>query len=386
MALNIAAVGPQPSGMPVFSGSYRVEDCRFLLKPLHPDPTPIAEKERQIQSGLRHYSEMLSPESPPSACYLALFRDLTETYATRIGRDILSLATHIAASREGPLTVVSLARAGTPIGALLTRALRARHDGDTRHYSISIIRDRGIDANAFRHILRVDQRPPAGLVFVDGWTAKGVITRELKSAVQQWNATSSEQLDPRLYVLSDIGGSADVAASFEDYAIPSGILNATVSGLVSRSILNAQIGPADFHGCVFYEDYAHLDQSNWFLDRVSATFDGVRAQAIATAGRGQRRVQTERWLESCLRSHGLTDINLVKPGVAEATRVLLRRVPECLIVQDPRAADLRHLLALARERAVGVETDPDLPFQAAALIRSLRRATPSTRTLRSNEP
>lgn len=386
MAVSAPAVGPARAGAPPFSGSYRLEDCRFLLKPLRLAPTPIVEKERQIQSGVRHYSEMLSPEGPPSARYLTLFRDLTETYAARIGQDILSLAAHIATTRQGPLTVVSLARAGTPIGALLTRALRERHDGAARHYSVSIIRDRGIDANALRHILRADRRPPAGLVFVDGWTAKGVITRELRAAVQQWNAANCEQLDPRLYVLCDIGGTADVAASFEDYAIPCGVLNATVSGLVSRSILNAQIGPADFHGCVLYADYADLDQSNWFLERISATFQGLQARAIAAAGREQRAAATAHWLGCCLRQHGITDINLVKPGVAESTRVLLRRVPECLIVREPGATDLRHLLALAEERAVPVETDPHLPFLAAALIRSFRGAAAPTQTLWSNEP
>jgi len=386
MAVNALAVGVEQHAVPVFSGSYKVEDCQFLLKPLDLDPIPIAEKERQIQSGQRHYSEMLSPEGPPSPQYLRLFRDLTETYATRIGQDILSLAAHIADTREGPLTIVSLARAGTPIGALLTRALRARHDASARHYSVSIIRDRGIDENALRHILRVDGRPAAGLVFVDGWTAKGVITRELKAAVKQWNVENPEQLDGRLYVLCDIGGTADVTASFEDYAIPSGILNATVSGLVSRSILNAEVGPEDFHGCVLYQDYAALDQSNWFLDRVSTTFVGIRAGAIATAGRKQRSIQTAQWLKSCLRRHELTDINLIKPGVAEATRVLLRRIPECLIVRDARAADLRHLLALAHERGVSLEIDADLPFQAAALIRSLRGRATSTPTVICNEP
>jgi hypothetical protein len=50
--------------------------------------------------------------------------------------------------------VVSLARAGTPMGALLARALRWLGRTDVRHYSISIIRDRGIDENALAFILR----------------------------------------------------------------------------------------------------------------------------------------------------------------------------------------------------------------------------------------
>ena len=46
-----------------FSGSYRSGDVSFLLKPLDLlDFVDIPEKEKLIQSGQRHYSEMLSPE------------------------------------------------------------------------------------------------------------------------------------------------------------------------------------------------------------------------------------------------------------------------------------------------------------------------------------
>ena len=58
-----------------FSGSYRQEDVEFLLTPMALEPIlDLAEKERLIQSGQRHYSEMLSPESLPSPAYLALFQ------------------------------------------------------------------------------------------------------------------------------------------------------------------------------------------------------------------------------------------------------------------------------------------------------------------------
>jgi hypothetical protein len=367
-----------------FSGSYRLEDCQFLLTPLAMEAVSVTDKERLIQSGARHYSEMLTPEELPSPQYLALFEELALAYAERIGRDIVSLAAHIARTRAAPFTVVSLARAGTPVGVLLTRGLRAH--GDVRHYSISIIRDRGIDENALRHILRTERRPPHGIVFVDGWTAKGVIGAELRGAIGNWNARHPEQLDPRLYVLSDIGGTADVAASFEDYAIPSGILNATVSGLVSRSILDRRLGAQDFHGCVFYESFAHADRSNWFVELVAATFGNVQARPLSCEGRTARASATTAWLLACMREHAIADINLIKPGVAEATRVFLRRVPACLIVRDPGARDVRHLLALAQARGVPVEIDAALPFLSAALIRSLRGASSPDHNIRSQEP
>jgi hypothetical protein len=286
--------------------------------------------------------------------------------------------------------VVSLARAGTPIGALLTRALTEQLGVAARHYSISIIRDRGIDSNALRYLLRVAKRRAAGLLFVDGWTAKGVITQELKAAVARWNCAEPEQLDDRLYVLSDIGGCADVAASYDDYAIPSGILNATVSGLVSRSVLNDQIGPDDFHGCVFFDQFAAADHSTWFLDQVSATFSSAEVLEIRTDARETRGRQTWDWLHACMVRNGITDLNLIKPGVAEATRVLLRRVPEQLLVRSPGDADVRHLLELAESQAVPIAVEADMPFRAAALIYShhgaCADADASPAAVRSNEP
>ena len=44
-----------------FHGSYLPEDVTFLLKHISMPLLSIAEKERRIQSGLCHYSEMLSP-------------------------------------------------------------------------------------------------------------------------------------------------------------------------------------------------------------------------------------------------------------------------------------------------------------------------------------
>ncbi len=62
--------------------------------------------------------------------------------------------------------------------------------------------------------------------------------------------------------------------------------------------------------------------------------------------------------------------NYIKPGIGEATRVLLRRVPWRVIVRDRTAPDVQHLLELAREKSVSVEELQHLPWQALSVIRT----------------
>ena len=166
-----------------FSGSYAPSDVTFLLTPLDLPTVPIAEKERQMRSGQRHYSELLSTEAAPSAAYLAAYHSALASNGARLAGDIAALAAALAKRACGPrgLALASFARAGTPIGVLLARAL-ARLGAAPAHYSISIIRDRGIDPAALDHIAA--RHDPADIVFVDGWTGKGAIAKELRGAAQ----------------------------------------------------------------------------------------------------------------------------------------------------------------------------------------------------------
>lgn len=360
-----------PSPLKPITGSYSASDCQFMLTPLEARFTDVVEKERMIQSGQRHYSEMISRERAPSEQYFTLFENLTAHYKARLATEILALARHIVATRVAPITIVSLARAGTPFGALLQRALTKVLAVDSMHYSISIIRDRGIDRAALRYILRDAGRPAPGVLFADAWTAKGVITRELKAAVKAWNLQEPEQLSDELYVISDIGGTADVAATYEDYAIPSGVLNATVSGLVSRSILNEEIGEREFHGCVVYDDLSAHDRTNWFLDEVSAEFAGAAGYyLLPPISKEERANRSRSWIERWMARYGIEDVNHIKPGIAEATRVMLRRVPERLLLRDPTSPDVGHLRVLAAEKGIPLDIEPAMPFNAAAFIKA----------------
>jgi len=357
------------AGVTPFSGSYDSADVTFLLKPVAMAATEVADKEAAIQSGRRHYSEMIAPESVPGAAYLALYHAALARNGARLAQDVANLAAHLAARRPGrDVVIVSLARAGTPIGVLLARTLRA-WGHRASHYSISIIRDRGVDQVALASI--ATRHDPADAVFVDGWTGKGAIAGELRAAL----ADHPHGFAPQLAVIADPAGQADIAATDDDYLIASGLLNGIVSGLVSRSILNADVvGPDDFHACVTYPQYAGADLSRAFVDAIAPLAAAAVPQPITghDARRPALRKDCEAMMEALLARAGTRDRNRIKPGIAEATRALLRRIPERLAVRDSADPDVAHLLHLAAEHGIAVEPLGQWSrYRAVATIRSL---------------
>jgi hypothetical protein len=354
-----------------FSGSYDAADVTFLLKPVTIAPTPVVAKEAAIQLGRRHYSEMIAPEDVPDPAYLALYHAALARNGDRLAQDVANLAAHLAERRPGrELVIVSLARAGTPIGVLLARTLR-RWGHAAHHYSISIIRDRGIDRVALAHIAA--RHDPRDAVFVDGWTGKGAIASELRAALSD----RPFGFAPELAVIADPAGQADLAATDEDYLIASGLLNGIVSGLISRSILNAEVvGPGDFHACVTYPQHAAADLSRDFIDTVAPRAAAARPQTI-DGHATRRRVLAEgceTMVEALLARSGTRDRNRIKPGIAESTRALLRRLPDTLLVRERTDPDVAHLLHLAAERGVPVEPLGGASrYRAVAIIRSLGR-------------
>ena len=358
---------------PAFHGSYAPEDVTILLTRVSLAPTPTAEKERRIQSGERHYSEMIGEEHVPSPTYLRAFHESVERNGGRLARAILGLAAHVAAERVGRLDVVSLARAGTPIGVLLSRALRTFYGREVVHSSVSIIRDRGLDQRALSKVLSAPGARAENVVFLDGWTGKGVIAEELAAALAD-ASHAWPRLDPRLYVVSDLCGAADVAASTDDWVIPSSLLGATVSGLVSRSILNTAVEAAGgFHGCVYYEALLEADLSRAFVDRIAAEMTafwdaGFRPEPLPAHDRPQAAARMADLTKILMATHRIVSRNHVKPGIGEATRVLLRREPGRLIVRDRRSPEVAHALTLAADKGVDVDEDPMLGLEAVALI------------------
>ena len=70
------------------SGSYQTDDIQFLLRPLNISPTDVAQKEHLIQSGQKHYSEMISTEHAPSANHQAIFEQALAQGGARMAQAV----------------------------------------------------------------------------------------------------------------------------------------------------------------------------------------------------------------------------------------------------------------------------------------------------------
>ncbi|MGM8908581.1 cysteine protease StiP domain-containing protein [Psychrobacter sp. 1U1] len=370
------------------SGSYLASDVTVLLDIVDKETVadvPVSQKEALIQSGQRHYSDMLTLEQAPTAMHEQLYAQALAQGTNRCATDIAHLAHTLhhtfqhTIHDECPLVLVSLVRAGLPVGVLLQRALADANSSyalSSVHYGVSIIRDRGLDSVALQMIL--EAYPNSPIVFVDGWTGKGAIYQELAHSLEAFSDPNHPYFASiyhqgkgtiPLLTLADPAGVAWLAASTDDWLIPSGLLNSTVSGLISRSLYTEP--QSGLHRSVFYDNLVEADHSLKFIEQI----DNVRrvltisAQCLPTFTRP--RYQTAELIDKIAADYDITNRNRIKPTIAEATRAILRRDPERILLataEHPDTVLLRHLCS-ERHIAISVLGAKILPYQAITLIK-----------------
>jgi len=344
-------------------GTYKPQDVTILLKDISGlvEPLGTREREKLIQSG-RHYSEMLPLEYEPSEKYLQTYFDALNRYGKITAAAVANVAEKIFLDKGKKIALVSLARAGTPIGILIKHYLEKKFSCDVKHYTISIIRGVGIDENAVKFILA--RHAPEEIQFVDGWTGKGAIQRELSAAMKNFPNVSAG-----LAVLSDPAGVAEKCGTHEDFLIASSCLNSTVSGLLSRTFLRKDIiGAEDFHGAAFYSDLREKDLTYQFIDAIEKNFDALPEIKNSAVEKNSGLAEVKKIAED----FSIDDVNLIKPGIGEATRVLLRRLPWKILVHSLHdEKNLGHLYQLAKEKGAPLEVYPLKNYKACGLIRRL---------------
>lgn len=343
--------------------SYTKDDVILLLKDITGlvEPQSTEEREKLIQSG-RHYCEMLPIEYVPTQKYMDVYKEALENYSKPTALAVGKLSDKIMEQKGKNVVLVSLARAGIPVGILIKRYIKMKYNVDVKHYSISIIRGRGIDDNAMKFLL--SKYEPQDLLFVDGWIGKGAILNELKRDISAYEGVSSE-----IAVLADPANVTELCGTHEDILIPSSCLNCTVSGLVSRTFLRDDIiGKDDFHGAVYYGELADVDLSYEFINAIESQFEinsEITDNMIEGLGIDEvRKIAYE---------FNIDDINFVKPGIGETTRVLLRRVPWKVLINSNYKDDpsLAHIVRLAEEKNVPVEYYPLIHYKACGIIKKM---------------
>ena len=395
--------------MNLVKSSYKKEDVTILLKDITGMvlPQPTQERERLIQSGV-HYCEMLPIEYKPSAKYMEAYQEALKHYAKPTAKAVAALAGKVAAKYGDKVVLVSLARAGIPIGILLKRFLQTAFHIQAPHYAISIIRGRGIDDNAMHYIL--ERHCAEHLLFVDGWIGKGAILGELKKCLAAYKGVS-----PELAVAADPAYITELCGTHQDILIPSSCLNSTVSGLISRTFLRSDIiGTQDFHGAAYYGELADADLSYAFIHAIEAQFptkeesnskesNGNELNSKESNGNepnGKKRngnelngkesksnklnpdelnVPIDKGIDEVRKiaaQFDIEDINFIKPGIGETTRVLLRRVPWKVLIQQESKSDeaLNHIYRLAEEKGVPVAYYPLQHYKACGIIKKIADA------------
>ena len=373
--VGILKIIQRENNMKEFS-TYKKDDVIFLLKDIS---DMIVEednmtREKKIQSGT-HYSEMIPIEYQISDEYLNLYRTKLKENKEKLAFAIGVMSEKILKRHNQNPILVSLARAGTPIGILAKRYIKQRYNIDLPHYTISIIRDRGIDINAIKYIINKHHNSQ-NIQFIDGWTGKGTIANELKKACIELENTFNTEFDPSLAVLADPCGYSNIYGIRDDFLIPSACLNSTVSGLISRTVLRDDlIGQDDFHGAKYYSELKKVDESNNYIDTIQSCFKGQYKNIDR---------EIENWTEDKITQIGnddvenikdkydIDDINFIKPGVGETTRVLLRRVPYKILVDDINNKKLKHILVLAKEKNVKVEEFKFKAYSCCGIIKQMK--------------
>ena len=346
--------------------SYSKDDVILLLKDITGlvKPQPTEERERLIQSG-KHYSEMLPIEYVPTDKYMQVYNEALQSYSKPTALAVGKLADKIMDFKGKDVVLVSLARAGIPVGVLLKRYIKLKYNADVPHYSISIIRGRGIDENAMKYLL--SKYNPEQLLFVDGWIGKGAILNELKKDIAVYKGVTAD-----VAVLADPANVTQLCGTHEDILIPSSCLNSTVSGLVSRTFLRDDIiGKDDFHGAVYYGELKDADLSYEFINAIEKQFEiNSYIEDNAVEGLGIDEVK------DLAKVFGIDDINLIKPGIGETTRVLLRRVPWKVLINENFKDDptLSHIIRLANEKNVPIEYYPLVHYKACGIIKKIADA------------
>lgn len=337
--------------------SYNEDDVILLLNDVTDKIKPVTQEQRRILVEKGEYvRSIIIKEYEVSKEYTKIVNDNMDLYIENVAKTVGILAEKLYTLKKNDLVLVDIARAGIPIGILLKRYLKMYHNVDIPHYSISLVQ--GLDPKAMEYI--INKHGTKGIQFIDGWTGKGTVAKEIKRCVEKYYP----DVDWGLGVLSDCINVAKYVGTREDIYIPHSPLNAAVTGLVSITVKNEKFdNPSGFHSAIYLKELEEDDQSAEYIERVVKQFT---KQENIEINNELLIDDTEIDKISKLINTNKKELN---PGINEAARAVLRRDLKKLIVQDKNDKELAVLIKLASSKNIPVEEMPLNGYKAVSVAK-----------------
>lgn len=340
----------------IVKSSYDPKDVTMLVKDLTGlvNPVTVAEKDEMVKNGAFERAIMIK-EYPMNQEYEDYITSRFDMYIPSTAVAVASVAEQIYKAKGNDLVLVSIVRAGIPIGILIKRYLEHTYHVEIPHYAISLVK--GLDNNAMKYIL--SKHKAEGIQFIDGWTGKGTVTNELVDSAKNYPG-----VDASLAVLSDVTGLAKYAGIREDFAVPSAPMNACATGLVSITVFNNDVvGPDDFHGAMYLEDLESHDHSRDFVDMVT---EYMFSHNLTIIPETHPAVYLE--CPEVAKDIGV-DMKKLNPGINEAARAILRRDLKELLVRRADDWDVQVIVSLARMKGVAIREYPLKTYKAISVAK-----------------
>lgn len=327
--------------------SYNKEDVTLLLKDLtgEVEPVSLEERDKRVKNG-EYVRSILIKEYEVSKEYRDIVNRYIPEFAKQTAILVKSLSEKLYNAKGKDIVLVDIVRAGIPIGILVKRYFKVKYGVDIPHYGISLVK--GLDKEAMNFI--IEKHGAENIQFIDGWTGKGTVTKEIAESCKEFKG-----VDDSLAVLSDAIGVAKYVGTTEDVYIPNSPLNASITGLVSITILNEKYkGKDDFHGAAYLKELEEIDQSKEFVDLVSSYFEEIKEDRLDRYNRVKSELFADDTEIDKLSKKLDRNKKLLNPGINEAARAVLRRKLEKLIVSDKSDIDTQPLIELAISKGVEV--------------------------------
>ena len=334
--------------------TFKSEDVEFLLTDMTGkiEPITLEEKKKRVEQG-EYDRSILTKEFPVTKEYLDICLEWTPIYAKQTAIAVGNLAEQLYKIKNKNLVLVSILRAGTNVGILVKRYLKNKYKINIPHYSMSLIKE--LDSNSMNYLL--SKHRPEDIQFIDGWTGKGTVTKQLLASAKKY-----EGVDSSLAVLSDSINIAKYCGIREDIAIPQSPFNACITGLVSMPIHNNPfVGEKNFDGAIYLEDLEKIDKSQEYIDLIEKNFD----YQCSADNYNDDIVEVAEINEIC-ENYNIS-LKALNPGINEAARAILRRNVSKLLVKDKKDFQVLQISKLAELKNIEIEEYSFKYYKAATI-------------------